>query len=185
MAKHRILLDSNVYLRVANSFHPLLGESFGKDDYTLYLIPEFKREFNKNPRLINKFGWVNQPEYKENRKRQLRILSEEKNNIEITYSYLWAQNTSEELGASRVDVKALAYGAVLGVPVITDDFDMTELGKAFGIEVWGLWDLLKVMYNSKRIDLKDINALIDYLDYVKDLPYPMFKKDVKKAFKDH
>jgi len=28
MAKTRILLDSNAYLRLANSFHPLLNESF-------------------------------------------------------------------------------------------------------------------------------------------------------------
>lgn len=62
---------------------------------------------------------------------------------------------------------------------------MTEIGKAFGIEIWGLLDLLKVVYNSKRIDWKDIKALIDYLDYLEDLPYPAFKKDVKKAFKDH
>jgi hypothetical protein len=63
MAKTRILLDSNAYLRLANSFHPLLHESFGKENYTLHLIPEFQKEFDKSPRLKNKFGWVNQPEY--------------------------------------------------------------------------------------------------------------------------
>lgn len=68
MDKKRILLDSNAYLRLANSFHPLLGEGFGKENYTLHLIPEFQKEFDKNPRLKNKFGWVNQPEYVENRK---------------------------------------------------------------------------------------------------------------------
>ncbi|MBW2576272.1 MAG: DNA-binding protein [Deltaproteobacteria bacterium] len=109
MSKYRILLDSNAYLRLANSFHPLLYKSFGNENYTLYLIPEFQKEFNKNPRLKNKFGWVNQAEYKENRKHQLRTLAKEKNDIKITYSYLWAQNISEGLGASRVDVRALAY----------------------------------------------------------------------------
>jgi hypothetical protein len=60
MSIKRILLDSNAYLRLANSFHPLLHEPFGKDQYALYLIPEFQKEFDKNPRLANKFGWVNQ-----------------------------------------------------------------------------------------------------------------------------
>ncbi|MBU4317205.1 MAG: hypothetical protein KKF30_08025 [Proteobacteria bacterium] len=67
-----ILLDSNAYLRIADSFHPLLGESFGEQGYVLYLTPEFQKEFNKSARLKNKFGWVNQPEYVENRKHSLK-----------------------------------------------------------------------------------------------------------------
>jgi len=58
MPTKNILLDSNAYLRLANSFHPLLHEPFGKDRYALYLILEFQKEFDKNPRLANKFGWV-------------------------------------------------------------------------------------------------------------------------------
>ncbi len=183
MSKYRILLDSNAYLRLANSFHPLLYKSFGNENYTLYLIPEFQKEFNKNPRLKNKFGWVNQPDYIENRKHQLRILAKEKNDIKITYSYLWAQNISEGLGASRVDVRALAYGSVLDVPVVTDDFDMTELAEPFGIEIWGLLDLLEIMYKTKQIKNSDIKSLVAYLEYIKDLPYPSFKKRIQKAFK--
>jgi len=183
MSKYRILLDSNVYLRLANSFHPLLYKSFGNENYTLYLIPEFQKEFNKNPRLKNKFGWVNQAEYKENRKHQLRTLAKEKNDIKITYSYLWAQNISEGLGASRVDVRALAYGSVLDVLVVTDDFDMTELAEPFGIEIWGLLDLLEIMYKTKRIKKSAIKSLVEYLEYIKDLPYPSFKKRIQKAFK--
>jgi hypothetical protein len=133
MAKFRILLDSNAYLRLANSFHPLLHESFGQQSYVLYVIPEFQKEFDKSPRLKNKFGWVNQPEYVENRKRRIRITRSEKEQVRLTYSYIWEHNISQRLGASRVDVRALAYGAVLGVSVITDDSDMNELGKVFGI----------------------------------------------------
>ena len=86
MAKTRILLDSNAYLRLANSFHPLLNESFGKDKYTLHLIPEFQKEFDKNPRLENKFGWVNQPEYVENRRYRIRVSKSQKEQIKQTYS---------------------------------------------------------------------------------------------------
>ena len=183
MAKIRILLDNNAYLRLANSFHPLLHESFGKKKYTLHVIPEFQKEFDKSARLKNKFGWVNQPEYAENRKRRIRITRSQKEQVRLTYSYIWEHNISQGLGASRVDVQALAYGAVLGVPVITDDSDMSELGKVFGIEVRRLLDLLKVMYGAKRIDIQEIRTLLDYLQYNRDLPYPNFRKDVMKAFK--
>ncbi|MGB6011351.1 MAG: hypothetical protein WBI57_08810 [Desulfobacterales bacterium] len=71
----------------------------------------------------------------------------------------------------------------MGVPVITDDSDMTELGKVFGIEVKGLLDLLKLMYDANRIDFQEIKTLLDYLQYNRDLPYPSFRKDLMKAFK--
>ena len=184
MGTYRILLDSNAYLRIANSFHPILHEPFGKGNYTLYLIPKFQKEFGKNPRLKNKFGWVDQPEYMENRKHRLRIRKDEKEQIHLTYSYLWEHNVTEGIGASRIDVRALAYGAVLGVPVVTDDRDMAELGKVFGINVWGLLDLIKLMHAEGAITGKNIRSLLDYLGYMKDLPYPSFKKDAQKIFKD-
>lgn len=183
MAKTRILLDSNAYLRLANSFHPLLNESFGKENYTLHLIPEFQKEFDKNPRLKNKFGWVNQPEYVENRGYRIRVSKSQKERITHTYSYLWQHNISEGIGASRVDVRALAYGDVLEVTIVTDDSDMTELANVFGIEVMGLLELIQLMVHAKRVVLKDIEALLEYLEYIQDLPYPGFIKKVMKAFK--
>lgn len=183
MAKTRILLDSNAYLRLANSFHPLLHESFGKENYTLHLIPEFQKEFDKSPRLKNKFGWVNQPEYIENRKYHIRVSKSQKEQIKHTYSYLWQHNISEGIGASRVDVRALAYGDVLEVTIVTDDADMTELANVFGIEIMGILELIQLMVHAKRVALKDIEALLDYLEYIKDLPYPSFRKKLIKAFK--
>lgn len=181
--KSIILLDSNAYLRIANSFHPLLGEDFGEQGYILYLIPEFQKEFNKSQRLKNKFGWVNQAEYLANRRHRLKRTREQARQIDLTYSYLWEHNLSEGFGASRVDVMALAYGLVLGVPVVTDDRDMTALGRIFGIEMWGLLDLLIIMHAAERIGAKEINALIDYLEYNKDLPYLSFKKKARMVFK--
>ena len=183
MAKKRILLDSNAYLRLANSFHPLLNKSFGQDNYTLHLIPEFQKEFDKNPRLKNKFGWVNQPEYVENRRYRIRVSKSQNEQIKNTYSYLWQHNISEGIGASRVDVRALAYGDVLEVAIVTDDSDMTELANVFGIEVMGLLELIQLMDHAKRVALKDIKALLDYLEYIKDLPYPSFRIKLMKAFK--
>jgi hypothetical protein len=179
----RILLDSNAYLRLADSYHPLLHEPFGKERFALFLIPEFQKEFDKNPRLSNKFGWVNQPEYVENRMHRIRITRAQKKKLNITYSYLWPHNISEGLGASRIDVQALACADVLDIPVVTDDFDMRELGNTFGIKVWSLLDLLKIMHKSERIELSEIRTLLNYLRYMKDWPYPSFEKDAKRVFK--
>ena len=184
MSIKRILLDSNAYLRLANSFHPLLREPFGKERYALYLIPEFQKEFDKTPRLANKFGWVNQSEYIENRKHRIRVARFQREQINLIYSYLWPHNISEGLGASRIDVQALAYGDALEIPVVTDDSQMRELGITFGIEVWSLLDLLKIMYKSKRIEISDIKTLLTYLKYIKDWPYLSFEKDANKVFRD-
>lgn len=82
-----------------------------------------------------------------------------------------------------MDVRALAYGLVLGVPVVTDDRDMTRLGQVFGIEMWGLLDLLKIMHGAGRVDQEGIKALVEYLEYIKDLPYPSFRRMAMKLVK--
>jgi hypothetical protein len=179
-----ILLDTNAYLRLADTLHPLLNNSFCTEGVILFLIPEFQTEFDRSSRLKNKFGWVNQPEYVDNRKTNIKFHFHQRKQIELTYTYLWEHNISEGIGASPVDVRALAYGAVLNVPVITDDSQMRELADTFSIDTWGILKILKLMLECSRIDLTEIKALADYLEYNNDLPYPNFKKDLKKEFGD-
>jgi len=42
MAQTKILLDTNTYLRLAQSMHPLLGIPFGKNEFTLYIHKEIE-----------------------------------------------------------------------------------------------------------------------------------------------
>ncbi len=182
MAQSKILLDSNAYFRLAYSKHPLLFVSFGKENYTLYVIEDLQKEFDRSPRLQNKFDWVNQKKFAENRKCKLNTSNKDKKNIEITYSYLWEYNISEVIGASPVDVKALAFGSVLDIPVVTDDADMKELGETFNIIVWGILDLLKLMYDCGHVDKTELNAIVGYIEYTNDLPYGKFMKDFTKIF---
>jgi len=86
------------------------------------------------------------------------------------------------LGSSKPDIRALAFGYVLNIPVVTDDADMVNLGKVLGIEVWGILELMKVMYDNNRVGIKELKALVDYMDYNNDLPYFGFKKEFKKVF---
>jgi hypothetical protein len=75
MTRTEILVDTNVYLRLAQSLHPLLGHPFGKKSYSppplsrgkesLLLrvcggsvyFPSLKKEYLKNPRLRSSFSW--------------------------------------------------------------------------------------------------------------------------------
>ena len=73
MAKIRILLDSNAYLRLAVSIHPLLGQRFGLDEQEqniIRVIQKLDLEYAKNPRLKNKFHWVKDEPYAENRQKE-------------------------------------------------------------------------------------------------------------------
>lgn len=57
---------------------------------------------------------------------------------------------------------------------------MVQIAKVFGIEVKGLFDLLQLMYHAKRIDFQ-IETLLDYLEYINDLPNLSFRKKLTKA----
>ncbi|MBW2365296.1 MAG: DNA-binding protein [Deltaproteobacteria bacterium] len=182
MPQSKILLDTNAYLRLAQSINPLLFEPFGEENYTLYLIDDFQKEFDRNQRLKEKFYWVNESEYVDNRKKKIKISRQDKNDINVAYSIIWEQNITMGLGASRTDVRALAFGYILNIPVVTDDNEMVVLAEAFEIEVWGIIQLMKIMYDSKHLNFKKLKAIVNYLEYNKDLPYAGFKKEFEKMF---
>ncbi len=182
MPQTKILLDTNAYLRLAQNINPLLFVSFGESNYTLYVIDDFQKEFNKNQRLKNKFYWVNEPEYLENRKKKIKLSRQNKKDIKVAASIIWEQNISMKFGASKPDIRALAFAYILNMPVVTDDADMVELAEALDIETWGILKLMDVMLKADHVNIKDLKAIRDYLDYNKDLPYASFKKEFKKRF---
>lgn len=182
MPQSKILLDTNAYLRLAQTIHPLLFVTFGKNDYTLYVIKEFQREFNRAKRLTRNFPWVNLKEFKENRSKSISLSKEDKKNIEIAWSYIWNHNMNQGFGASEVDVRALSVGFVLSIPVVTDDKDMIDLARSLGIEVMRILDLLAIMVESDHITHDKIKELVAYLHYHNDLPYKNFIRDINEKF---
>ena len=63
-----IIVDSCSYFRLAQSIRPLLKTPFGRKKYCLGVIEELDKEYEKNPTLKNKFFWVSQQEYSDNRR---------------------------------------------------------------------------------------------------------------------
>ncbi|MCU7844672.1 MAG: DNA-binding protein [Candidatus Thiodiazotropha sp. (ex Monitilora ramsayi)] len=182
MAQSKILLDSNTYFRLAKSIHPLLFCPFGRKEYCLYVAKELDDEYCRSPRLRTKFAWVDDAEFRENRKQRLTLSRSQRNTeLPTVYEFLWDQAINSELGVSRVDVTVLAYGYVLNIPVITDDRDMQALAQEYGVEVWTTLELLHLMLEESRIDMSKIRQIAGFWGYEQDLPAD-FVQDYSRLF---
>lgn len=150
MAQTKILLDSTSYFRLAQNIHPLLFNSFGPEDFTLYVHNDLMNEFKRSSRLRNKFHWVTEKEYVENRSRPLKLSKKQRAAIETTFDYMWEHVKDEGLGPSRVDVRILAAATEAEIRVVTDDQDMIALAKMYGIHQITSLELMKLMLVALR-----------------------------------
>ncbi|QGS59038.1 type II toxin-antitoxin system VapC family toxin [Shewanella algae] len=169
MPQSKILVDTNAYLRLAKTIRPLLFVPFGENEYCLYILPELNKELTSR-KLQSKFPWVDEAEYAENRKHFPQIGKKQQKSIQQTFEYVWDYVQTELPGPSRVDAWYIAYALELGVPMVTDDQDMTELAKAFDAQVMSTLELLKIMLDSGHTDMKTIDGLIAFWRHFTDLP---------------
>ena len=181
MAQSKILLDSNSYFRLARSIHPLLFQEFGEQRYCLYVLEELEQECARNPRLQNKFSWVNDPEYRENRQKRLALSRQQKKELTTVYEFLWNHVQTQLPGPSRIDVTILSHGYILGIPVATDDADMLALAKVFGVKVMKTLELLKLMLDKNHIDIATVRSVAAYWSYEDDRPKD-YHKDYQRLF---
>lgn len=181
MPQRKILVDTNVYFKLAQSIHPLLKKEFGAEQYCLYVVKELQQEFDKNPRLRNKYPWVNNSEYSENRSCRLQISRKEVKEIRAVFAFIFDHARTAYPGVSRVDVTILAHAYVLGVPVVTDDGDMLSLAQDFEVSTLRTLDLLKLMLDCDHIDMPKIREIAEYLSYINDKPRE-YRRDYKRLF---
>jgi len=83
-----VLVDSNAYFRLAQSLHPLLKTKIGKSNYRLGVIEALDREYKQSSRLQNKFYWVTQPKYSENRADCFDVNRDQKTAINHAFYFL-------------------------------------------------------------------------------------------------
>lgn len=184
MAQTKILLDSNSYFRLAQNIHPLLFETFGGNDYTLYVHSDLMTEFKRSSRLQNKFHWVDEPEYIENRKRPLRLGAKTKKAINNTFEYMWEHVKDDGLGPSKVDIKILATAAELEVQVVTDDGDMIEFAEMYAIPHMRTIELMKLMLDEGHIDMALIRRIVAQWIYDNDTPFKGFEGGYSELFNE-
>jgi predicted nucleic acid-binding protein len=182
MPQSKILVDTNAYLRLAQTIRPLLSVIFGDNKYCLYILPELNKELEVH-KLQNTFYWVTEDEYIQNRLHFPNISRKQKTAIDQTFEHLWDHVQTELQGPSRVDALYIAYAIELGIPVVTDDQDMTDLANEFDAKVMSTLELLKIMLDSGRTDMKTIKALCDYWRNFGDRPANL-EADFKRLFSD-
>lgn len=166
------LLDTNAYLRIADSFHPLIATIFGTPPCKLRVVPALDQELKRSPRLSSKFHWASSETYGGDRRHYLRVTSEKRKGIETNFQYI--RETAQDLGmaTSPVDNFCLAYALALGATVVTDDGPMTSLAAEFEIPVIGTIDLLKLMHDEGRASLQEIKNAVTVIEARDDIPDP-------------
>jgi len=181
MPQTKILIDTNTYLRLAQSIHPLLGKPFGREKYTLYIHKEIEVELKRSSRLQTRFYWIEQEQYVNNRKKRLVISKQKQTEIEKTYEHIWQHQKDFGLSLSREDIYCIATALELSVKLVTDDQDMIKACKEFEVTVLSTLQLLKLMFVSELVDNAVVKQIIDYWKYENDLP-ANFKKEIKSLF---
>lgn len=182
MAQSKILVDTNSYIRLAKTIHPLLFQTFGEAGYCLYVLPELNKEL-ANHKLESRFHWINDAEFSANRRNFPTLSRAQKVAIKYTFDYVWDYVKSDLPGPSRVDVAYIAHGIELGIPVVTDDQDMTALAGEFDVDTMSTLALLRIMLDCKHVTQATVKALFDYWRYITDLP-ANFSAESRRQFPD-
>lgn len=183
MPSCNIIVDSCSYFRLAQSIRPLLKISFGREKHCLGVIEELDKEYEKNPTLKNKFFWVSQREFSENRKDCFSPTKIQRSEINHAFFFIREFARGNQFGVSEVDIIGLAYAYVLKIPVVTDDSDMLEVAREFEIKTYNTLELMKLMVNSGLMKMKQIRAIVAYWVYQNDTP-KSFRKDFKRIFSE-
>lgn len=175
MAQSKILVDTNSYLRLAQSIKPLLFTPFGSDNYCLYVIPELNKELDRKY-LKNKFPWTDELEHYHERKHYPTAGKKQKKGIQTNLEYIWDYVETDLPGPSPVDALYIAYAIELDAQVVTDDEDMIKLANAFGAKVIRTLELLKMMHVAGHIDMDKIRSIVSYWRHIKDTPGKLTKQ---------
>ena len=180
MPQSKILVDTNAYLRLAKTVRPLLFNTFGNNEYCLYILPELNNELS-NHNLQHKFPWVSEAEFESNRKHFPTIGRRQRKAIDETFEYVWDYVQTDCPGPSRVDARYITVAIELDIPVVTDDQDMTALAIAFEAKVMSTLELLRIMVDCRHVDMPAIHGLCDYWRYIADTP-ANFEADLHRIF---
>jgi len=181
MPATHILIDTNVYLRLAKTIRPFLGQTFGEKPYLLSVIPELNQELTSK-RLQTEFAWVEQVEHILERRFFPNLSRSNKKGIAFNFDFLWDHVASELPGPSPIDTTYIAYALELDCLLVTDDQNMLKLARAFGAKTLCTLELLHLMLKQNHITLQTITSLVSYWEYSNDLP-ANFRKDYRRLFR--
>lgn len=174
-----VLLDTNVYLRLAKRIRPLLGKPFGQKEYVLAVLRDVDEEVHRNPRLRRMSPWFDATDLAAERKTYSpRLNSDEKAQLDAATSVLQGIVQMDltpflkhrRQPPSPTDCRVLAFGQIRPAVVVTDDLGMHVLAQMAGIEaVWHGHELLKRLLSAKAIDNDLVRSIYAALEENRDL----------------
>jgi len=97
-----------------------------------------------------------------------------------------AQARNMDISISKVDARVLATAYILKIDLVSDDGGMVELAGVYSIKIMSSLELMKLMVDNKRIDMKMVKQIVAYWAYEKDLPSAKAKFiiDYKNIFRE-
>ena len=168
-----VLLDTNIYLRLAKRIRPAVGRQFGQVPYVVMILKAVEEEVHRSPKLQFKNPWFDEPEFAQERlARQTRLSAAEKLNMKLVQDVLMGTvqldiDKYSSYGRSppgATDCWLLAYGQVRGAIVVTDDLGMHTLAAEAGLKVWHGFQLLAKLKTAKVVDNDLVREIYDALE---------------------
>lgn len=173
----QVLLDTNIYLRLAKRIRPAVGLEFGQVPYVLVILKAVEDEVHRNARLRFSNPWFDEPEFANERlAKQTRLTAAEKQELKLVQDVLLGtvqldigKYTTGRSPPGATDCWLLAYGQVKNAVVVTDDLGMHTLASDFGLKVWHGFELLAKLRTAKVVDNDLIREIYDALERNGDL----------------
>ncbi|MDO8285705.1 MAG: hypothetical protein Q7T69_11920 [Rhodoferax sp.] len=168
----QVLLDTNIYLRLAKRIRPAVGRKFGQVPYVLVILKDVEEEVHRSARLRFLNPWFDEPEFADERiAKQTRLSEVEKQEIKLVQGVLQgtvqldvAKYTTGRSPPGATDCWLLAYGQVKGAIVVTDDLGMHTLAADAGLKVWHGFELLAKLKTAKVVDNDLVRDIYDALE---------------------
>ena len=168
-----VLLDTNIYLRLAKRIRPAVGCQFGQVPYVVVILKAVEEEVHRNPKLQFKNPWFDEPEFAQERlAKQTRISAADKQDMKLVQDVLmgtvqldidrYTSHGRSPPGAT--DCWLLAYGQVKGAIVVTDDLGMHTLAAEVRLKVWHGFELLAKLKSAKVASSELVRDIYDALE---------------------
>ena len=84
-------------------------------------------------------------------------------------------------GVSDVDVRYIAHGMALGLPVATDDQKMLRLAAAVDVEAMSTLELLRLMLDCGHVTMRTVDEICGRWERTDDRP-THFRADYRRLF---
>lgn len=167
-----VLLDTNIYLRLAKRIRPLLGSPFGQESYVVTILKDVEDEVHKSSTLQYYYPWFENADLANERlAARVRLTEQERKSLQTSQSILHGSVKGDmrylvegRHPPSPTDCRVLAFSQIRTSVIATDDLGMHILASDFGIIVWHGYELIKRMLDANKINEALVREIYDALE---------------------